>query len=116
MRKIEGMMNYKVVYLKPIKMLYGLMVAVFTIPLHTWSWQQCVPATLNSMVYHTGNVCDVVVICAHVLSYPVRRQIKIQQAFFNNTFSCLPECITFYCAWTIYILITHNMLNVFHSA
>ena len=37
------------------------------------------PVPLNIMVYHTGNVCYAVVISSQVLSYPVRRQIKIQQ-------------------------------------
>ena len=41
--------------------------------------EKCVPVPLNIMGYHTGNVCYVFVISDQVLSYPVRRQIKIQQ-------------------------------------
>ena len=64
---------------KPIRMQYDLMAVIFTIPLQTWPWKQCVPVPLIIMGYRTGNVCYIVVINAQVLSYPVRRQINIQQ-------------------------------------
>ena len=79
MRKTEVLVKYQVIYLKPIRILYNLMVEIFTIPLQTWILQQCVPVTLNIMGYRTGNMCYVVVISAQVFSYPVRSQIKTQQ-------------------------------------
>ena len=78
-RFAEGLVKYKVLFLKPIRMKYDLMVVIFTILLKTWPWKQYDPVTLNIMGYCTGNMCYVVVINAQVLSYPFRRQIKIQQ-------------------------------------
>ena len=55
------------------------MLVIFTTPLQTWSWQQCVPILINIMGYLTVNICYVVRISVQVLSYPFRSQIKIQQ-------------------------------------
>ena len=79
MHKTEGLEKYPVLFLKPMRMKYDLMVFTFSIPLHTWPWQQCVLVPLNIMGCRTGNMCYVDVIWAQVLSYLVRRQIKIQQ-------------------------------------
>ena len=71
--------KYQVMYLKPKRMLYSIMVVVFTIPQHTYPWNLFVPLHLNIMRYYTENVCYVVAISAQLLFYTVRRQIKIQQ-------------------------------------
>ena len=73
MRETEGMVKYKVLYLKPIRMMYNLMVVIFTIPVQTWTWQQYERLPLNIMGYRTGNVCYVIVISAQIFSYHVRR-------------------------------------------
>ena len=79
MRKTEDLVKYPVVFLKPIRMQYYLMFVIFTIPLLTWPWQQCIPVPLNIMGDLTGNIFYIFVISAQVLSYPARVQIKIQQ-------------------------------------
>ena len=79
MRKPEDLVKYQVVFMKPIRILYNLVVVIFTTPPQTWKFQQCVPVLLNIMRYHTGNVCYIVVISAQVLSYTVSRQINIKQ-------------------------------------
>ena len=55
------------------------MVVIFTTQPQTCPCKQCVPIPLDIMVYRTGHVCYVVVINDQILSYPVTRQIKIQQ-------------------------------------
>ena len=60
------------------------MVVIFTIPLQTFPWQQFFPVPLNIMVYCTGNVGYGVIISAQLLYFPVRRQKKIQQTFFQQ--------------------------------
>ena len=72
MRKTEGLLKYKIIYLKPKIMLYDLMVVIFTIPLQTWQCQKYVPVLLNIIIYRTVSLCYVVVINSQVLSYPVR--------------------------------------------
>ena len=79
MCKTEGLVKYKVVSLKPIRMLCNLMVAIFTIPLQTWSWQKCISVPINIMGYLTRNLCYAVVTRDKVFYYQVRIQIKIQQ-------------------------------------
>ena len=79
MHKTEGMVKYPIVFLKPIRMHYELTVVVFTISLQAWPRKKCVPVPLNIMDYPPGNVCYIILTSAKVLSYPVRRQIKIQQ-------------------------------------
>ena len=81
MRKTEGLVKYPVTFLKPIRIQYELMAIIFKIPLQTCPCKQCVPVPMIIMGYRTGNVCNIVVINAQVLSYPVRRQIKIQQTY-----------------------------------
>ena len=79
MRKTDGLVKYPVIFLKPIRMQYDLMVFIFTIPLKKLPCKKCVPVPLNIMGYCNGNACYVVVISAQVFYYPVRRQINIQQ-------------------------------------
>ena len=75
MRKTEGLVKYTVIFLKPIRTQYYLMVVIFKIPLKTWPWQQCVPVPLNIM-----EMCvTLFLINSQIFSYPVRRKIKIQQ-------------------------------------
>ena len=57
MRKTEGLLKYKIIYLKPKIMLYDLMVVIFTIPLNTWPCKQCVPVPMNIIGYRTENMC-----------------------------------------------------------
>ena len=79
MRKTEGLVQYQFVSLKSIIILYDFIFSIFTIILQTCPWQQCFPVTKNTMGYHTGNVCYVVVVNVQLFSYQVRRKIEIQQ-------------------------------------
>ena len=115
MRKTEGLVKYPVVFLKPLRMQYDLMVVIFTIPLQTWPWQKCVPVPLNIMVYRTENVCYVDVISAQLFSYPFSSKIKIQQTCVQQYVTCLTKCFTLYCSQETYIPQTNNMFIVFHS-
>ena len=79
MRKTEGLVKYPVLFLKPTRMQYDLMVVIFTIPLHTYPWQKCVPGPINIMGCRNVNLCYIVVISFQLLSYQFRRKVKIQQ-------------------------------------
>ena len=79
MRNSEGPVKHQVIYLKPIRMLYKLMVAIFTIALQTWPWKKYIPVPLNITGFQNGNACYVIVISVQVFSYPVTSQINIQQ-------------------------------------
>ena len=114
MHKTEGLVKYQVVSLKPIKILYDLMFAIFTIPLQTCTWKQCFPVHLKTIVYHTGNVCCIVVIRAQLLYYSVSRQIKIQQKI-------VQKYVFMFTVMSYVVLCTENVhttnkktFNVFH--
>ena len=64
--------------------MYDLTVALFIIMILTWLCQQYIPIPLNIMGYRNEMVCYIVVMSVQILSYPVRRQIKIQQTFFQQ--------------------------------
>ena len=66
------------------KIMYNLMVVIFTTRPQTWPWLQGFPVAILIMGYCTGNVCYIVVINYQVLSYPFRSQIKIQQTRFQQ--------------------------------
>ena len=70
--------------LKSIRIMYDLMVVIFTIPLQTWPRKQCVPVILDIIGYRAGNMCYVVVIISQVFYYPFRRQRKIPQTSFQQ--------------------------------
>ena len=91
MHETEDLVKYQVLFLKPIRIMYDLMVDIFTMQPQTFPWQQYVSFPLNIIVYITVNVCYVVVISAQVLSYPVKIQIKMQKTIVQQYLSLSTE-------------------------
>ena len=85
MRKIEGLAKYQFVFLKLTRMQEGLMGVIDTTQIQAWLCQHCVLVTLLTMYHRTGNVCYIVVTNPQLLSYPVRRKIKILPTCFQQS-------------------------------
>ena len=79
MRKTEIWVKWKVVFLKPIIVMWGHMVTISQKWHQTWPWQKCFPFRLINILCLAVNLNYHVVKNFQVLSYPVKNQTRMTQ-------------------------------------